>query len=81
MTMRRTLCLSVTAGVAIEGVLCGLMAMFGKFGPCGPANDITGVVFVAHLPSVLIAQSLPRSFGFSCQWFFWSTLLSGALLF
>jgi hypothetical protein len=58
MNRRRILWLTLALGGIIEGALCGLAAMFGSFGPCGPGNNITGLLFVLHIPSISVAEVL-----------------------
>jgi hypothetical protein len=61
MTIKRTFWLAVIVGTVIEATCCGLFAMFGRFGPCGPGNDITGFLFMLHLPGIAVAEALPES--------------------
>ena len=57
-----TLWLALASGAAVEAVLCGLFAAFGRFGPCGPGNDVTGLLLFIHLPGIRVAESvLPQS--------------------
>jgi hypothetical protein len=51
---------ALTAGATIEAVLCGLTTMFGRFGPCGPVNDLTGLLLVLHIPGIFVAGFLLR---------------------
>jgi hypothetical protein len=54
--------LALAAGAVMEAALCGVFAMFGRLGPCGPGNDVTGVVLLIHLPAIRVAESiLPQS--------------------
>ena|SRR3974390_1385390 len=53
-----TFWLALIVGGMTEGIICGLAAMFAKFGPCGPANDFSGVLLLIHLPSLWIAERL-----------------------
>jgi len=58
----RTFWLALAAGATVEGALCGVFAMFGRFGPCGPGNDVTGILLLIHLPGIRVAESvLPQS--------------------
>jgi len=58
----RTSWLALAAGATAEAALCGLVAMFGRFGPCGPGNAIAGITFLTHLPGFLVAESvLPQA--------------------
>jgi hypothetical protein len=53
--------LALIVGGIIEGVVCGLAAMFARFGPCGAGNDFTVVLLLIHSPGFWIADSfLPR---------------------
>jgi hypothetical protein len=53
-----TFWLALMAGSVVEGVLCVLAAAFGRFGPCGPANDFTTILLLIHLPSICVAGAL-----------------------
>jgi hypothetical protein len=52
-----TFWLALMAGVMVEGVLCGLAAAFGRFGPCGPANDFTAILLLIHLPGIWAGEA------------------------
>ncbi|MBI3880516.1 MAG: hypothetical protein HY301_10710 [Verrucomicrobia bacterium] len=54
----RTIWLALATGMVVEGALCGLAVMFGRFGPCGPGNEITGLLFAVHLPGIQISEAL-----------------------
>ena|SRR5581483_9494557 len=47
--------IALGAGAAGELLLCGLAALFGRFGPCGPASDVTGALLLAHVPGMWLA--------------------------
>jgi hypothetical protein len=54
----KTLTFAAILGCLTEGVLIILCAKFGKMGPCGPANDIAGLVLAVHAPGLLFASAL-----------------------
>ena len=58
MNKRRMIWLALAAGAVFEGALCGIFALFGGFGPCGPVNDISGMLLVLHIPSISVAEVL-----------------------
>src|ERR1041385_3127337 len=59
--MTRALLIALLAGCGIEGMLCALGATFGKFGPCGPASDISALLMILHGPAFSVASAIsPR---------------------
>ena len=50
--------LACLCGCGTEAVLIGLFAVSGGIGPCGPADDLGGFIFLAHLPGILLASHL-----------------------
>ncbi|MCW5550814.1 MAG: hypothetical protein KIS67_01475 [Verrucomicrobiae bacterium] len=50
--------LALILGCATEGVLIALGLAFAQCGPCTPANIITGVLMLLHLPGILLASPI-----------------------
>ena len=50
--------LALIHGCCTEGVLVAAMAAFGRLGPCGPANSVTGIIMLLHLPGILLAAPI-----------------------
>ena len=50
--------LALILGCSTEALLAGLTAAFGRFGPCGPANELTGIVMLLHLPGIALASPI-----------------------
>lgn len=48
--------LAVTIGCAIELSLVVSAFVFGRFGPCGPANVFAAILMVLHLPGILLSS-------------------------
>ena len=58
MTLLRKFWLAMISGAVIEASLCVLYVMFGRIGPCGPGNDITGLLMFVHLPAIAFTGAL-----------------------
>jgi hypothetical protein len=50
--------LALILGWCTEGVLVAAMAAFGRLGPCGPSNGLTGIIMLLHLPGILLASPI-----------------------
>ncbi len=54
--------LALILGCCTEGGLVALFAAFGSIGPCGPANDVTGFILLAHMPGIMMVSGVQSSF-------------------
>ena len=45
-------------GVCAELVVIGSMFAFGSFGPCGPADNFSGMVMWFHVPGFWLAEKI-----------------------
>jgi hypothetical protein len=49
---------SFLSGLATEGLLLAIVALFGEWSPCNPENWISGAWLMLHIPAFYIAQWL-----------------------
>jgi hypothetical protein len=68
--------LAIIAGTIIEGLWCGLGAMFGKFGPCGAGNDLSGLLILVHMPGVWLAEMVVKEI----PWLAWPLVIITSIL-
>jgi len=50
--------LALILGCGTEAVLAALFAAFGSVGPCGPGDDLTGLIMLAHMPGMMMASGI-----------------------
>ena len=50
--------LSAVVAITIEALLATYAVCFGRFGPCGPGDPITFIIWIIHMPGLLVASSL-----------------------
>lgn len=60
MTANRALWTAATAGVVMEALCFVVLVVFGQVGPCGPGNNVGGVIFMLHAPGNMIAEMFPE---------------------
>jgi hypothetical protein len=50
--------------------------MFGKFGPCGAGNDLSGLLLLVHMPGIWLAEIMVKEI----PWLAWPVVIVTSVL-
>ena len=50
--------LSAVVAITIEALLATYAVCLGRFGPCGPGDPFTFIIWITHMPGLLVASTL-----------------------